>query len=831
MSNHLSQFDFMGIPVPYRPSEALTSIAGNGAESVREIPPAYVTNLETWLKTKSRASARNALLSITREALVDLVRQMGFRAWGWEAPTAVSQQVPEGKVYLDRASGRIVLNEFQAINRYIDSDGDRALVLPNENWTQCVLVKFPITSQPPILEVITSLEEETFHDFTSEMALAILDENPVVHPQTEAEILDLFAKKHLDVPVGLRTSAWNCFDLWESRQMSWDEKMEYIFNSFKDEAGHTQRSKDIEDAGMKAARKEGRKLEEAWVTKTMYQKFGASKVLKDEYAWALTSRGSIGSMNGDQVKWFDHTDLDTLVTKILSLSLQSDDFRNVSAGDPPSEGREIFHEPNLLTRLVSLKLVGWQEIKHKGNLPPTCLFWLQLPNGEPVALTDVKREDGRDEGLTYMFLLPPVWDNVSLEDAEGNPISIQRDDGSILGPARNEWVHPIDHLQKMLCTFDSCIRAGAGGRITGVFPRNLEQWVDPKWAVKVTMLYKWLSDYCGRYGDPAPAHRVNGVITPSDLGKLIASASVVIDYGRKMNHLDMFQVAKKAYGAHPFNLMGSKSTSRRVRKYLLANTSRGSCFDMKCIASPYRGGAQRSQLQRGLHVKTYRVAITKGDTLTQCFITPSGVEKQSSNEAFMPQVFNTWEAYQAHLLDLGMTAEDCPATEVNYRSWTFESRRCWVIGAQGTIHIGKLVDTLGQKFMPRGINQVFSKPAGAKDTEEIDLILPIQELVDKSVAHAMLQEAQEETIFLPDGSQVQAMVCNWKYVRTGASSENIPPRYRGANFKAIDSFPIEHQLRKIRAVKPRQVDTSFARLLQSTKREVKAIMMAEYAEE
>lgn len=806
----IEYFDFDGIKIPFRASEKVTVLQPDGGTMVRAIPPAYVLNLQQFKETGSQVALANALLSMSKEACLSLVRSSAFKRNGWEAPTAVSNQVPVDHVYIDRKSGRIVLNEWQATQRYVDFDGDRATLLFNRERTEAVLVKFPITAQPLILSVTDNIGYEVFHGLTKRMLPKILKDNPVPQltddPDMEEE---LFYKKHVDIPVGLRTSAWNCYDIYSCRNMSWPEKNEYIFNSFIDPiTGKTQRALDIEDAGMKTARKidnqlTDKQLNEAWILQQMKRLFGASKALDNDYAWALTSCSSIGDMNFKQLAWFDNANLDQLMSKIFNLDVG---FRDVKAAERPIP-KEIFIEGHLLERLKALNLVGWAELPHVDpNMPPAVLFWLQLPNNQMVALTDVKR-DGREEGLTYMFMLAPVYDNVTLYDEAG----------SVMLEPKKKWVHPIDHLQKMLCTFDSTIRPYHAGPISHYFPLDLRDWQNPKRSIKISMLYKWLSDYCGRYGDPASATKKANSIELSLMARSIIRRTVVIDYGTSLDHLAMWPIAKEAKKTCNFCTVGSKSTARRVRKYMLANSKGGSILDTEAVTNPYRGACSRSQLQRALKPCKMTIAVVKSEC-TQVHITPTGIEKQKTEIAFLPQVFNTEEAYLLHLDAHNLTQEDCPATIVDYYTWQSERRRCWTIGARHTIKVGKLVDEIGNKFMPRVINQAYYKDPDFKDTFPIDLIFPLEELLAKDAHIAFLKGAVEREVYLPDGSKIKTLIVERIMYRTGAASENIPPRYRRCSFKGIDSYPIWWRLNTIEPLKPRSCDITFAQQLQDCKR-------------
>lgn len=807
-TDRIEWFDFNGIKVPYVPSEKMTIIS-QGRSSVRNIPPAYINNLQTYMDTGSIYALKNAVLSMRKEGLLSIVRSSAFKVHGWEAPIAVSNSVPMDSLWPDFKTGRIVLNESLATQKYIDADGDRAVVIFNEERTKCVLVKFPITSHPMILDVMNEEPMEVYHNFTAKMAKAICNEFPVKRFGVNADERELFIKRHKDARTGLLTSAWNNFDIYKSSQMSWEDKNEYIYNSFIDpETGKTQRALDIEDGGMKAVRKEGKNFVEAKVLE-----FGASQALKHEYAWALTSCSSIGTMRDLQVKWFDTADLDEIMDRVIKLQVE---FRKVKPSQQDAEVSTLV-EYGLLQRLLDLGLVRYRKFPHmEKGMPDSVMFWLSLPSGEPVALTDVKR-DNRPEGLTYAFLLGPVFDNLTL----------YHEDGSIAMPALRKWVSPITHLQKVLMTFDSSIRAFAGGDIVSYFPTSQEDWEDPKRSTKISMLYKFLTDYCGRYGDPAPAFKKDGKLRPTDIAQSVISRTVVIDYGQEMTEDEMFPIAELAAETCLFSLVGNKGTNRRIRKYMLGNKYGGCCLDPEGLASLHRGGMGRSQLQRALKAIPMRVAIVKMDTDTEIQITPTGVEKQLTTEAFLPQVFNTEEAYQLHLQGHGLTEEDCPADVLDYRTWQNELRRAWTIDARKSMKIGKLIDLVGNKFMPRWHKQAFFKDPQLKDTIEVDLIFPYPELVNKDAHHVYFKDAIEGDLILPDGKSVKCLFIEHTFYRTGSASENVPARWRKCAFKGIDSYPIHWRLNKIQPQPERSYDTTFAKILQNCIAEIKEMLRNE----
>lgn len=800
----LSYFDFNGIQVPFKPTEQFTVITAEG-EVVRDVKPVYVNNLETYARTGSMQALGNAFLSMTKEAELDMLKGLSIRHHGYEAPLALSNAVPVDHVYIDLAGGRIILNETQALFRFTDADGDRGTVIFNAEKTQCVLIKFPLTMQPLILTVMKDKPREKFISFSRQKATSILKAHPIREMSTE-EMDELFLRKHRDTPVGLLTSMHNCKELFDLRGEPWERKNELLFNTNLDPiSGYTQRAKDIELGGMKVNTKGGQ-------VSTAPKRLGASKALDHMYAWALTACSGIGTARPDQLAWFDGADLDKVCEDITKLNLK---FRDATPAEL-KEPKTPWIENGLLRRLKNLGLVDWHNIQHADPTMPTgvasCMFWLRLPNGEPVALTDVKRSDGREEGLTYSFMMAPVFDCRDIMDADGN----------VILPATYTWLHPIDMMQKVLSTFDSTVRPSSDGPISHYFPRDIDEWVNPKRSAKISMLQQVITEYCGKYGDPCPATKKGIIVVPSEQAVAVITKSVVIDYGRNRDEFQMLEIALKANKDGNICIVGSKGTSRSIRKYVLSNGHGGSCFDSKNRASKHRGAAGRSQLMRCLGKQSYMVAIVATEIgHTQVHITPTGVEKQSADNAFLPQIFTTKEAYAAFLTNNHLTEEEYPVSEVTFKTWTGEKRKCWTHEARGCIRVGKLVDTIGNKFMPRTIGQAYAKEKGLRDTIPVDLIFPITELVEKEAHHIFLQDAVESTLYLEDGTEIKCMLVKRTFFRTGAASENIPPRRRVVTFKGIDSYPIAHRLFMIGVNSPRKVDTSFAKLIQRTKEEIK----------
>lgn len=800
-------FDFDGISIPYYPNDSVTVLGQDDIYEIRDVEPNYITHFKKFLTNNSNSTLGYGLLSLRKQILLSMVKELTHRFVGYEAPIAVSNVIPLNCVYIDYKNERIVMNESQGIMKNIDADGDRAALHTDESNIQGCMVKYPVTSVPMILKILDKMPETKFSNFTSKDARKTIEANPIKRYGINADLEAVFVKRHLAVDVGVMTSLWNNQDLWDARDLPYEAKLQYLFNSYLDESGIPLRARDIEDTGMKAVRKDNKSHETAAI-----YKLHNGKVLDHKYAWALTSCSSIGGMKEYQTDWIDGANLKSLIhQEILPLKLTSKCFRKTNP-KPRKDKPSSFKEWNLIPRLKNLGLIQYFELPHHSpDLPPSVMFFLTAPGGKAVGLTDIKRE-GRDEGLTYAFLLAPVYDNLTLYDEDEN----------VIEPASNQWVHPIEHMQKVFSTFDTTIRANSSGPVLGHFPRDLRDFLNPARKEKEQLLYKAFCDYCGRYGDPAPATIKDNVIDLSMMGKQIIKRTVVIDYGSELNEQEMFVVAKRAHKKHPFCLGGSKSTSRRIRKYMLSNEHGGTIVDLNGNSSLYRGACLRSQLQRSIKSVEMTVAIVQFPTpFGTPFVTPSGIEKQMTDSVFLPQCFNTLEAYEDYLQAFNIDAEEFPATIVDYVTWTGEQRRCWTTSARRTIKIGKLVDGIGNKFMPLGYGQAHAISDYVNHNSiEVDLIFPINELVNKDTHHELLSKAVDADLYLPNGDIVKCMLCTHKFYRTGDASENVPARKRICSYKGMDAIPIVSRIQQVEQSKSVPPDLTDALELQEALRAI-----------
>ena len=809
-------FDWNGIKVPFSTNQKLVL---DGKETVPDKP--HISYLK-------RGNIQAACISMAREALILLMGEMTFQVRGWDAPTAVSASVPEGAIYLDKR-GVPVVNEDWGDQHALDADGDRCSIHRHkDNPGQAVLVKYPVTSTPitgliskdGILEKFTGLTVEDSQKLisqynTSGEVYGIPGDGITVEfgKNTPYQEEKFFLKGHTPAPVGLLTNGWNTYELDKAQaKRGWARKIDSMFNNY-------QRYEDIELGGLKAARKDEASLADSDITKLDY-------ALAYQHAWALTGTGRLAGLSEQALEWFPALDEKGLKQVLTDISKLNVDFRKREENDFERRKPTLRTSP-FLKKLLPARyyykgklienpdaitkggLIKFYELKAMPGAPSAVVIWLQRPEGIPVALTDVKRKDHDPEGLGFAYVLYPVWDNRELYSND------KTGDQSLMVSAKSCWVHPIDHLEKCLRQFDNKVINPENGVVVSRFPESWEEWNWPSRAGKIKRLQKFLTDYCGEYGDVVNCTMRNRRPELLEHNIKFARASAVIDYGGiELTPEQMWKIASKASSKLRLCLGGNKQTKSHVRKYCIADesgTPAWGAFKTKC--HPARQGKQRAQLVHALKEVRMRVAIVNCNTLTQCFITPSGIEKQTTSSGFLPMCLNSLgdaQAYLDSLTDLekaNMPDNFLKGTE--FTTWTGQKVTVWVVNPRNTVQVGKLISTRAEKFVPRVIGPVVDLDDfnANMENKQIDLVIPVTELINKGAHTNMLEKCTEHMIHFKsyvseDLTQlgditIPAMVGEFIYFRSGAHSENTPPRWRTCRYKGIDGHVIIRQIEKL----------------------------------
>lgn len=859
------------VTLPIIPRAFVTAITKDGNDDPRPVMPAYVNNVE-----EGNISA--AIVSICKEIELLLNTET---TWKWkcvEGPVVVSANIPKNGFAFDFHDGhveRIVVNEEWAEGRAVDADGDRCFLLWIEDTDQALFVKFPITKRPALLTLIKGRVRETFYSLGLENRVhpntgvempglielfnSYVPANKYgrsmtgMHKQFEGEKTELniverdgviyaaqdekvaFFKSHEPVEVGILTSALNTEELYNTVGLKYEAKVRQFMTDPK-------RYEIIELQALKAARKD---------SKSFDQTFTFNKVLKREYAWNLTSANSITSQKAKDVLHIADTNLERLMDKLVNIKLLKTDFRAVkNTASVKEQPKTVTVDNKLISRLLTARRLKVDAFPHTGfpfdpkNIwanPCVVALYLTLPSGKITGLTDVKRsDDGRKEGLTYCYLLPPVW-NAEL----------------------GKYLHPLEHLAlEFACKiqqdengritsvgrFDSRIINPETQEITGFFGTNVDYRGDfldhfIKYSIKVPMLMNALAEYCGEYGIPVDGDKTEYHVMPSEAGLDTAQKTVIIDYMRDSSALEMWEIAKQANKALRICLGGNKQSKRRVRKYAMAHANGVAIWAPK-NAHIARPGKQLAQRARALKICRMKTAVVYMDTLTQTYLTPSGVEKQISNRSFLPRTFPTFERWMKFAESAFKDAAEIPSpTSVLHPTWSGEMRRTWIADARVSMEVGKLIDDVGNKFVPRRTRDQFVTEAG----ENIDVLLPLPELMAKGAIRAMfgdeipkhlIQKIKIPTRTLSVSSEsdkwdingisdehglqtvteyieIEAVVFDWTYYRTGSASENVPARRRWCSIKGFDKYGVMDEMSKhVPDMAPLEVDLTIPKMLQ-----------------
>jgi hypothetical protein len=791
--------EFHGIKVPYRASNVVSVVQGDGSAVPKPIEPPYIRHLNA-----TKPNLEEFVTSACKEILLEVTRQRGMKISGFEAPVAVSSLVPADSYVIQNQ--RVVLNEAWAMGRAIDADGDRTLVaLPQSEWTHAIdddatLVKFPITKTPVNLRKLDYIPAEKFFDLTED----IYNQNVemVSKHRTpfnwEASVL----KGHKDVPIGILTSNFNAKALYEAtkiKHLAVEEIGKYLMSD-------PMRYATIELDGLKSLSKTDKTYQESSI-------LDYPRTLDVRSAPFLTSTNSITRMRPDQVHFILKEDLEKRSAELDNFKIGFKDVKKSTKENIAPEPLRMY-DGHIVSRLLNKGILRYEEYaSFREDLPPSVLVWLQIPNGKrrptnakdakgnvitvpdgrPVSLTDVKRESSTVDELTFGFLLSPVF------DAE-----------------QGKFVHPLNHMNKVLAySFDSrIINPETGDTVRHFLSQGVADLKNPKYEVKVAMLQKAITEYCGRYGDSVPATWVQGQIIPTEMALATTTMSVVIDHMKDSNEFEMAENCARAFKITPICSAGTKSKDRRVRKYALAYEDGRPVWAPKgCHYA--RAGKQRAQLQRAVKQCKMKVAVVLMSTGTQILITPSGAEKQHIDKVFLPEVSNV----------------EHPDFENQHDYLTLSGRvqRCWTRDARRCIKIGKLIDQMGNKFMPRPTTQ-----ARTTSGENIDLLFPLPELLAKEAEIPFMkggewqqieitsQEFEDGVVKFTQHFKVWAYVVERTFWRTGAASENIPSRFRQALYKNVDGIAITAIHKEIGGQVERGLDFTFANeLKEATKLIVK----------
>lgn len=780
------------VVVPYRVARTYTQLIEGEEVQVAELP-SYIINLQRLIERGNTYYLGLAKTQAGREALRFMKSDMGCRAYGWEAPILVSANMPKG--CFTTTTDAIIVNEDDGVATAVDADGDRGAILPSSNgMVRSLFRKYPVTQVPKTLRYIDDDVPELFSDLTEELMEGALNQH--LEAQRTFNEEQAFRKNHSGTAdIGLFTTGWNDHELLQSESDDFRTKIERIYQDIG-------RFQDVEG-----------KLKEARKDDDIKLLFGTSTIdvrqlehtIAPWHKWAI--QGKPKNLHWRHVSWlFDEPNvLETLRQRAEEARQLRVDF--VARPKPPAPGPTASPpqaDGELLNRLWQIGVFNYATLlqpKLAPNLPVGAMIWLSRPDGVPVALTETKRH-----GETgYCYLIPPIF------DPRAEEIDSQ---GVATGRTSARFVSPTDHLSTWLSQHELGVRAGPLEPVIRNWPESIEDFYDPRYHFKINQVVKLISEWANTYGDIVPA-RATGNPTqpfgPYALDQIVCEHSVHLDY----HHLDIdgkWATAKAASAIVRLALGGCKEANGM---FMLSHPqatldSFNLTYGVSCLADPmshpFRTGKLRSQIIRALGTPEgkridMRVAIVypqqnrRGDvigTLTQCHITETGIAKQ--NPTAVPNPF----------LDRVATSlnEETAAIYTNKRyvpTLHGGTNIVWTRPAKGAAEIGKLVDWDGNKFVPRRFIRYVNDASVQVRTnraEPIDLIIPITELLAKGNAWKFLAESEERTMW--DGHvETKIRYGTFKFGRTGAASENVPPRWCWFLDQGLEGLKIRWELSKI----------------------------------
>ncbi len=775
------------LDVPYRPIGLVQKVG----EEPEVLYPAYVNHIRNckW---------SDAIRSLRRERAMELLAlaSSSYRTWTGFIRSCSSL---ESNTFAIDPNGSIVVNENWANSRAVDQDGDwgsvpiidnskegppeppkgransvmgKALAqvgIETNDGCSC-LIKHPFTMHVPILKQVPwtpSLDK--YYSFSLK-DWASLQTHQEVPNYSREDQWEMYEKNHAPNLVGPLTNAHNAAELYDSQNMDYLERLDYLFSL-------PERHEDIELGQLRAMRKEGKEVE------TNYPILLRGIVIDPEWRPCLSSKRTVMRSSDAALAAIDSYDSRDYVERLRRLHItfgepQPKEEFKLNNTKPPTN---YFNNGDMVGRLKAVGALQIAEVPHHLEGYHSCVMRLTDGYGHPVALVDTKRHGS----VGYTFRVPPVvwWD--------GEHVMLS---------------NPEDYLNTMFTESNFAINSQEYG-YRGMWPRTTKdlQWYNTKSTLAQNAIQKFVSSF--------------GLdVVESDhleiVGKFTIGLTIAVDYSTWPEAPALFmakivEAFEKTFGVIPC-YAGGKSSNPDVRKYVLARLD-GTPLTVPegKPCNPRRCGNILSQLSRSAVLKDdMTVAVVSGINYnkesapprnkTQVLITPTGIDKQRFKELFMERV--------SLIMEPGQDDKESDFTGIKEVHKMDGSKGIvYTAPPKAVTKIGKLVDRYGNKFVPGETLQ-----ATLKDGTPIDLIFPVQEMLAKDNAHALLENAREEVMEW-NGQTLTVLVITARFFRTTAASENLPARRRITTARGIDGKAIERACRKIgvRPIKSKP-DYSFA---------------------
>lgn len=462
----------------------------------------------------------------------------------------------------------------------------------------------------------------------------------------------------------------------------------------------------------------------------------------------------------------------------------------------------------LISRLVDEKMLRFTKLntKHHSGLP---MYKVELynQNGKLVGLVDQKREgnDLPDQGLGFHYLLVPVFDQDLGQWVDGTLAMRhafrQETRMAVRYVETDQGTEEVEFEEaRSFDRYTFLVKNPETDQIVRGFGVNKKDWQNGR---MLNELQEAITSYCSKAGILVNSSYDRAEISQMNLK---ASANVVtINYGRHdktpEQMWDVFEEAVdslKETRAHGSICPGNKQTKMDIRQYVLGRENGVAVWSDE-QAHIARGGKNRSQLTRALLSVDAKIALVASTTLTGGWISNQGIEKQNKVQCFYPRVIQDEEEARQYAEDNDMDFGDVETKVIE--SWSGKTKRIWLTPAKEQIEVGKFIDAkYSLKFMPAPLGGTVK----TLSNEDVDFVIPITEIIDKSSLVAMLPHLKEEEIVIneiQDGKKVQtkvkALIIDTKVFRSGSHSENTPAKVGVMKISGFDCWALRKPLMDI----------------------------------
>lgn len=740
-----------------------------------DVKTAYreIGTIPTWAKSgnydrQALANVKKMVLKEIDRAIKDEVNSVMLNMY--TAAIRVSGSIPKGYYHIDDY-GNIMVNEEDAKERAIDSDGDRGSMWfkGKKNQSEAMLVKFPITKRCPWLKPYGTVTEK-FHSLPADLDIG--DFYPKI--ETAQEFDKLFLHSRQDALVGIKTNNADARDIFFSRGLTGEEKRASLAQS-------PWRFEDIE-GGMKNVR--GHTINQS----SDYDKYS--------YSISSTNKGLWVHSKDLPKSFLLDGDLDHMFDQWFNLECSTKRRKRKPLRDSGRPSVKYRNE-TLMRDLINLGAIRFHHIYHQDETLGMCaVVTVHAKDGNVIGLTSVKK-DGASV-VNYGYVVPPqfrIRQHFKVNGKKVNSDEVVWDNGW-------KWREALDENQ---VKYHDAEYHG-----TDVFKLSPEQVLEIELSKMFYMKVKtWeqvennpvyirkviakLEETCGKYGYPMLLTNEKSIVKigskyANEQTLTIASESFSVEFETRIPErvvlcrpglFKAFQVAGSKY--QPALLGGDKG---KCRSNLMFGISRKGTNFIPVWApegcNPKRSGEIKRQIANSKPLGDCYFFICDCDTETQMFCTPEGLEKQSIDGIFMPRIITP--------------TKDEDFTTLEIRSLAGEVSKVHLIDPRRTARLGKIVLPCGVKNQLAALEDDIWVWNG-KGRSKAHFVMSYKELINKQCFRALVDKyfvGFDDALI--NGQEVRGMVLRMPAYRTLNHSENVAPGYRDTRFNGMSGLIITSSL-------------------------------------